>query len=72
MMHTPSFPGCLDPTRQFCDYSTDAVPVGRMGEMENATYMYLLSDYSSCLSGAVVVLDGGNLYMAGMFHLTKV
>ena len=42
---------------------------------ENANLAaYLLSDYSSWVSGAVVVLDGGNLpYMAGMFsQLTKV
>ena len=53
-----------------------AVPAGRMGEVEENANLatYLLSDYSSWLSGAVVVLDGGNLpYMAGMFsQLTKV
>lgn len=66
----------LDPTGQFRDYMTGAVPAGRMGEVEENANLatYLLSDYSSWLSGAVVVLDGGNLpYMAGMFsQLTKV
>ena len=53
-----------------------SVPAGRMGEVEENANLaaYLLSDYSSWVSGAVVVLDGGNLpYMAGMFsQLTQV
>ena len=53
-----------------------SVPAGRMGEVEENANLaaYLLSDYSSWVSGAVVVLDGGNLpYMAGMFsQLTRV
>lgn len=53
-----------------------AVPAGRMGEVEENANLaaYLLSDYSSWVSGAVIVLDGGNLpYMAGMFsQLTQV
>jgi hypothetical protein len=39
-----------------------------MGEVEENANLatYLLSDYSSWMSGTVVVLDGGNLpYMAG-------
>ena len=47
-----------------------------MGEVEENANLaaYLLSDYSSWVSGATVVLDGGNLpYMAGMFsQLTQV
>ena len=66
----------LDPTGQFRDMMLRAVPAGRMGEVaEHANLAaYLLSDYSSWVSGAVVVFDGGNLpYMAGMFNsLSKV
>jgi 2,4-dienoyl-CoA reductase len=66
----------LDPTGQFRDHMLRSVPAGRMGEVEENANLaaYLLSDYSSWVSGAVVVLDGGNLpYMAGMFsQLTQV
>ena len=61
---------------KFRDYFSEVVPAGRMGEIEEHANLatYLLSDYSSWISGAVVVFDGGNLpYMAGMFsQLTKV
>lgn len=66
----------LDPTGQFRDRMLQSIPVGRMGEVEEHANLatYLLSDYSSWLSGATVVFDGGNLpFMAGMFNgLVKV
>ena len=54
----------------------DQIPVGRLGEVEEHANLacFLLSDYSSWITGAAVTFDGGHLpYMAGMFNsLSKV
>jgi len=54
----------------------DTIPVSRMGEKQELSNLalYLLSDYSSWVSGAVIDFDGGQLpFMSGMFNpLVKV
>jgi len=66
----------LDPTGAFRQTMLDQIPVGRLGEVEEHANLacFLLSDYSSWITGAAVTFDGGHLpYMAGMFNsLSKV
>ena len=61
----------LDPTGQFREHMLDSIPVGRLGEVEEHANLaaYLLSDYSSWVSGAIINFDGGQLpSSAGMFN----
>jgi len=49
----------------------DNMPTGRVGEVEEIANLacYLLSDYSSWMTGETVVLDGGELpFNAGEFN----
>jgi 2,4-dienoyl-CoA reductase len=66
----------LDPSGQFMSRMMEQVPAGRMGEVEELANLatYLVSDYSSWLTGEIIAFDGGHLpYIAGMFNeLTKV
>lgn len=52
------------------------LPVGRLGEIEELANLacYLVSDYSSWITGETVNFDGGQLpFIAGMFNgLSKV
>ncbi|KAJ8041302.1 2,4-dienoyl-CoA reductase, mitochondrial [Holothuria leucospilota] len=61
----------LDPTGSFSASSKNRIPVGRMGEIGEISNLaaYLVSGYSSWLSGAVIHFDGGELpFMAGEFN----
>jgi 2,4-dienoyl-CoA reductase len=51
----------LDPSGQFAERLLDDVPTGRMGTVEELANLasYLVSDYSSWMSGSIVDLDGG-------------
>lgn len=66
----------LDPSGRFERVMLDQLPTGRLGEPEELANLaaYLLSDYASWITGAVVTFDGGQLpNMAGMFNgLSKV
>ena len=66
----------LDPTGQFEQGMLEQLPTGRLGEVEELANLsaYLLSDFASWVTGAVVTFDGGQLpNMAGMFNsLSKV
>lgn len=66
----------LDPTGQFRSMLKDQIPVGRMGDVEEVANLalYMTSDFSSWLNGAVIQLDGGKLpFTAGDFNgLVKV
>jgi len=61
----------LDPTGQFKKMAHKRIPSGRMGEVEEIANLacYLVSDYSSWISGESVAIDGGELpYAGGMFN----
>ncbi|KAK4020060.1 2,4-dienoyl-CoA reductase [(3E)-enoyl-CoA-producing], mitochondrial [Daphnia magna] len=66
----------LDPTGQFRSALKDQIPVGRMGDIEEVANLalYMTSDFSNWLNGAVIQLDGGKLpFTAGDFNaLTQV
>lgn len=66
----------LDPTGQFRSLMLDQMPVGRIGEVEEVANLalYMTSDFSSWLNGAIIQFDGGKLpFMAGDFNgLVKV
>lgn len=66
----------LDPTGTFKDVALDKLPVGRFGDPDELSNLacYLLSDYSSFITGETILLDGGELgFGAGEFNgLTKV
>ncbi|XP_071517976.1 2,4-dienoyl-CoA reductase [(3E)-enoyl-CoA-producing], mitochondrial-like [Panulirus ornatus] len=62
----------LDPTGSFIRTLHKRIPAGRLGEVEELANLatYLVSDYSSWVSGEVVVQDGGEYCnMAGMMNL---
>jgi len=62
----------LDPTGSFTGQVYKRIPAGRMGEVEELANLatYLVSDYSSWLSGETVSLDGGEYRnMGGMFNI---
>lgn len=61
----------LDPTGQFKTLVTERIPAGRLGAIPELANLaaYLVSDYSSWMSGEVVVFDGGEyVSMAGEFN----
>jgi len=60
----------LDPTGSFKDMALEKLPVGRFGGVEELANLasFLLSDYSSFMTGETVVLDGGEIgFGAGEF-----
>ncbi|XP_076055503.1 2,4-dienoyl-CoA reductase [(3E)-enoyl-CoA-producing], mitochondrial-like isoform X2 [Oratosquilla oratoria] len=62
----------LDPTGEFRKSVFKRIPVGRLGEVEELANLasYLVSDYSSWLSGETVAFDGGEYrFMAGEFNI---
>lgn len=64
----------LMPDPSFKDKMLDRVPVGRFGEIPELANlaMYLVSDYSSWMSGAVIPFDGGeSVNMAGEFNVLQ-
>jgi len=61
----------LDPTGMFAEGAVEKLPVGRLGDPEEVSNLacYLLSDYSSFMTGETVVLDGGEIgFGAGEFN----
>eukprot|EP01119_Soliformovum_irregulare_P005285 TRINITY_DN17064_c0_g1_i1.p1 TRINITY_DN17064_c0_g1~~TRINITY_DN17064_c0_g1_i1.p1 ORF type:complete len:331 (+),score=93.55 TRINITY_DN17064_c0_g1_i1:30-1022(+) len=61
----------LDPTGRFKKSMLDNLATNRLGEIEELANLatYLVSDYSSWLTGQVVTLDGGeSVMMAGEFN----
>jgi len=61
----------LDPTGQFKAELKNQIPVGRLGDVEEVANLalYMISDYSSWLNGAIIQLDGGKLpFTAGDFN----
>ncbi|KAG4065161.1 hypothetical protein HA402_007558 [Bradysia odoriphaga] len=66
----------LDPTGAFKDVAIEKLPVGRFGDPAEVSNLacYLLSDYSSFITGETILLDGGELgFGAGEFNnLTQV
>ncbi|XP_037078396.1 2,4-dienoyl-CoA reductase, mitochondrial-like [Pollicipes pollicipes] len=57
----------LDPSGEFRRVGVKAIPAGRFGEPEELTNLaaYLVSDYSSWISGESVALDGAGLPFRG-------
>ena len=53
----------LDPTGEFSEKAKNRIPAGRLGETEELANLasFLLSDYSSWLTGQVIDFDGGEL-----------
>ena len=53
----------MDPTGEFAEKSKNRIPAGRLGTPEELANLasYLLSDYSSWLTGQVIDFDGGEL-----------
>ena len=51
----------LDPTGQFTEQAVERIPVGRLGSQEELSNLvtYLLSDYSSWMTGENINMDGG-------------
>ncbi|CAL8089021.1 unnamed protein product [Orchesella dallaii] len=61
----------LDPTGSFKDMALEKLPVGRFGGVEELANLacFLLSDYSSFMTGETVVFDGGEIgFGAGEFN----
>jgi len=61
----------LDPTGMFVEEALQKLPVGRLGDPDELSNLacYLLSDYSSFLTGETIVLDGGEIgFGAGSFN----
>ncbi|XP_052815385.1 2,4-dienoyl-CoA reductase [(3E)-enoyl-CoA-producing], mitochondrial-like isoform X1 [Mya arenaria] len=61
----------LDPTGQWSEKMLDVLPTGRLGEVQELANLvaYMVSDYSSWMTGEVVKLDGGEYYSrAGSFN----
>ncbi|KAK4316050.1 hypothetical protein Pmani_012755 [Petrolisthes manimaculis] len=62
----------LDPTGSFKNAVYKRIPAGRLGEVEELANLatYLVSDYSSWVSGETLAQDGGEYrFMAGEFNL---
>lgn len=53
----------LDPTGEFSEKAKQRIPAGRLGQPEELANLasYLLSDYSSWMTGQVIDFDGGEL-----------
>ncbi|KAJ7376673.1 2,4-dienoyl-CoA reductase, mitochondrial [Desmophyllum pertusum] len=61
----------LDPKGEFTKSAIDRIPAGRLGEIPELANlaMYLVSDYSSWMTGEVVTFDGGEyVSIAGEFN----
>lgn len=61
----------LDPTGSFAKAAHKRIPAGRMGEVEELANLasYLVSDYSSWISGETLAMDGGSSrFMSGEFN----
>jgi len=61
----------LDPTGMFAEGALEKLPIGRFGDPEEVSNLacYLLSDYSSFMTGETIVLDGGEIgFGAGQFN----
>lgn len=61
----------LDPTGEWTGKMMDVLPTGRLGEVQELANLvsYMVSDYSSWMTGEVVKLDGGEYYSrAGSFN----
>ncbi|KAJ6632633.1 2,4-dienoyl-CoA reductase [(3E)-enoyl-CoA-producing], mitochondrial, partial [Pseudolycoriella hygida] len=61
----------LDPTGNFKDLALEKLPIGRFGDPGEVSNLacYLLSDYSSFITGETILLDGGELnYNSGEFN----
>ncbi|XP_064109104.1 2,4-dienoyl-CoA reductase [(3E)-enoyl-CoA-producing], mitochondrial-like isoform X1 [Macrobrachium nipponense] len=61
----------LDPTGKFVDEAHKRIPAGRIGEVGELANLaaYLVSDYSSWISGETIALDGGSYrFGAGEFN----
>lgn len=61
----------LDPTGKFIALTKERIPTGRLGEIPELANLasYLVSDYSSWISGEVVMFDGGEFVsLAGEFN----
>lgn len=61
----------LDPSNSLMEHAVDQLPTGRLGTVEEIANLasYLLSDYSSWMTGETVVLDGGELpFASGEFN----
>ncbi|XP_027224751.2 2,4-dienoyl-CoA reductase [(3E)-enoyl-CoA-producing], mitochondrial isoform X1 [Penaeus vannamei] len=56
----------LDPTGSFTQIAHERIPAGRLGEVEELANLatYLVSDYSTWLSGETIALDGGSFRLA--------
>jgi len=62
----------LDPTGKFKSMAFKRIPAGRFGEVEEIANLacYLVSDYSSWISGESIAIDGGEFpYCAGEFNM---
>jgi len=61
----------LDPTGSMKGMALDKLPIGRFGSVEELSNLatFLLSDYSTFMTGETVVLDGGEIgFGAGEFN----
>ena len=66
--------GRLDPTGSWTEKLYDVLPVGRLGEIPEIANLatYMVSDYSSWMTGEVVRFDGGEyVSRAGEFNDLK-
>ena len=57
----------LDPTGEFTEKAIDKLPAHRLGDPQELANLaaYLVSDYSSWMTGQVIFLDGGETVFAG-------
>ncbi|ESN93159.1 hypothetical protein HELRODRAFT_187537 [Helobdella robusta] len=70
-VHTPGATAQLDPTGRFMHGKLNKLPLGRYGEVEEVANLacYLVSDYSSWMTGSIIRLDGGEFnFAAGSFN----
>jgi enoyl-[acyl-carrier-protein] reductase (NADH) len=60
----------LDPTGQFTEHAKERIPVGRLGSPEELSNLvtYLLSDYSSWMTGENINMDGGETRFLVSIH----
>jgi len=64
----------LDPTGDFINKKIKTIAAGRLGEVPELANLacYLVSDYSSWITGEIVRFDGGELnYMGGEFNALR-